>query len=614
MPKTPRTSATPADTLGSSQRHSTRKTTSRASQPTQTLPEASQSVPDPVVLSDGSLCDAEYAPQVPEISSSLLDSLQADRDAVRQDIIQKVKSQSTDLTASGPHIIVKALAGTGKTTTLVEGLKRVKGIQSNLQPSPQQAAVWASMALSAGKVNSICFCAFNKSIATELQQRMPTGCEAMTLHSLGNKAVSKAFGRLTLNQYRVEDIISYLMGLDIYEIRRKHGVLLNATKALVSLCKQNLTGLGLHPDNNTEWEVELDALAEHYDVELNGSRERVYRLVPAVLEACKDVSVDRKMDFDDMVWLPVALDLPCYRYDLLLVDECQDLNKCQQQLALKSGRRIVLCGDEKQAIYGFAGADAESMHRMEGILGETEAGCVVLPLTVTRRCGKAIVAEAQKIVPSFAAFETNGEGSIAYADFEEKSQHCYQPQVQDGDFVLCRVNAPLVSQCFRFLKAGRKANIQGRDIGAGLIKTIQKLMKGRQTDTKVSVVDLIGLVDDWYDTEVKKVLAKRNPNDQQLMALGDRRECLTAFCDNAGSVDDVLAKIAKVFSDENTTGIKLSSIHRAKGLEADRVFLLEPEGATVPHPMARSVWQREQEMNLRYVAITRAKTSLTFVR
>ncbi len=544
----------------------------------------------------------------------------------------KLRAQKDSGVDNSPHLIVEARAGTGKTTTLVEGLKRVKGIPSSLTPSPQQAKVWDSMSLSKGRVQSIAFVAFNKSIATELQERMPEGCQAMTLHSLGNKAVTRAFGRLELSNYRVSDIISELLGQDIRELRKYKPVLLKATEDLVALCKQNLTLLVGDPteegaDIQELWEAELDKLAGHYDVELNGSRSEVYKLVPKVLERCKDVQRDKAMDFNDMIWLPIALNLPLYRYDLLLVDEAQDLNRCQQQLAIRSGRRLILCGDPRQAIYGFAGADAESMPRMATMLSETERGVTLLPLTVTRRCGKAIVDEARKIVPDFEAFPQNGEGKISRASYQGetslinttgqeevlKPSLSYRSQVNDGDFILCRVNAPLVGQCFRFLKEGRKANIQGRDIGQGLIRTLDKLMKGYQGPEELGLVELTSRLSDWHHSEVAKENAKRNPSEQKLISLEDRRECLSAFCEDAKTVADVKAKIEKVFTDTSSGGIRLSSIHRAKGLESKRVFFLMPKGAECPHPMARSAWQKGQEMNLKYVGITRAIEELIFV-
>ena len=510
---------------------------------------------------------------------------------------------------TAPHVIVEARAGTGKTTTLIEGLKRVKDITSDLTPSPQQAAVWEAMEQSKGLVQSICFVAFNKSIATELQKRVPQGCDAMTMHSLGFKSVQKAFGRVNVNSYRVQDIISELLEKDIRELRKTKPTLIKATEELVGLCKMNLC-------DATEYDA-LAELATYYDVDTNGCTTEVFQLVPRVLERCLDVVRGNCIDFNDMIWLPVALGLNVYKYDMLLVDEAQDLNRCQQALAKKAGRRLILCGDPKQAIYGFAGADAESMSRMERELSATDRGCIHLPLTVTRRCGKAIVKEAQKYVPDFEAFETNPEGKIGTASMQGSgcedvnckihTQNSYQDQVTDGDMILCRVNAPLVSECFRFLRAGRKANIQGRDVGQGLVSTVNKMKA-------TSIAHLIERLSDWLHKEQCKESAKRNPSDARLIAVQDRYDCLLAFCEGAETVETVTKKIESVFTDDaNGTGIRLSSVHKAKGLEAKRVFILRIKGAEMPHPMAKSAWERQQEQNILYVAITRAIEELVWV-
>lgn len=515
-----------------------------------------------------------------------------------------------------PHVIVRALAGTGKTTTLVEGLNNLLDKPVTITPSPQQQAVWDAIELSRG-ATSICFVAFNKSIATELGRRVPQGCSAMTMHSLGNRAIRSKYGDVKLDEDRVQNIISEILGKDIRDLRRQKFEMIRATEKLVSLCKMNL----VDSSNDFSMEEELDRLAAHYDIEVNGWRPEVYDLVPRVLERCKDVMKDMTIDYSDMIWIPIANDLAVPKYDLLLVDEAQDLNRCQQALARKAGRRLVLCGDENQAIYGFAGADSESMNRMQQELSETEQGCVVLPLTVTRRCGKAIVAEAQRIVPDFEAHESNGDGRVERSFMSDKyepvaggqagdgvDQRSYQQRVEPGDMILCRCTAPLVSQCFKFIKSGRRADIQGRDIGAGLISLVKRLHAQ-------DVPDLVGKLSDWVHREEQKELAKRIPSDARLIALEDKHQCLLVFTEGATSVFDVIGKIESVFTDKHEYGaIKLSTIHRAKGLEAKRVFLLEPPGATVPHPSAKSAWQRVQEMNLRYVAITRAISELVYVK
>ena len=564
----------------------------------------------------------------------------------QQKLADRLRASRDTGVGNTPHVIVEARAGTGKTTTLIEGLKRVKGIESTLTPSPQQAKVWEAMELSKGKAQTICFCAFNKSIATELQSRVPDGCDAMTMHSLGLKTVQKAFGRVQVNSYRVQDIISELLEKDIRELRRTKPEVIKATEELVDLCKMNLYDPNKPVLLCIGEQDGLEQLANYYDVDCNGHAAEIFDLVPRVLERCKDVARDGCIDFNDMIWIPVVLDLNVYKYDLLLIDEFQDCNRCQHALAKKAGRRLICCGDPKQSIYGFAGADCNSMARMEQELSATERGCIHLPLTVTRRCGKAIVREAKKIVPDFEAFETNPEGKISRMtikggqvvdpnpnalDGKDYSYRVvpYQDSVQDGDMVLCRVNSPLVSECFRFIRAGRKANIQGRDVGAGLIKTIQKVMKdyepkyvpsGTAYDGDVSytltgeIETLHHRLDDWLCAECKKENAKRNPSEQRLVNLQDRRDCLLCFTEGVRTTDEVVKKIEQVFTDDKSnSGIRLSSVHKAKGLEADSVYFLMPKEAPCPHPMAKTPWEKQQEMNILYVGITRAKHNLIYV-
>ena len=550
-----------------------------------------------------------------------------------------------------PHLIIEALAGTGKTTTLIEGLKILRGGTSKFLPSPQQEAIWSSMLLSRG-AKTVCFVAFTKTIADELKERVPDNCEAMTMHSMGARSVRNALGSLKLNQYRVRDIIAELLDKDVWELGRQEPELLKATEKLVSLCKMNLSWVPcqevaetdtIKSACETQATETLLELALHYDVELNGNQERVFDLVPRVLERCKDTTQDDCMDFDDMIWLSVVLDLHVICYDLLLVDESQDLNRCQQALAKRAGRRLILCGDSHQAIYGFAGADSESMKRLAKDLGETEQGCQTLPLTVTRRCGRAIVKEAQKYVPEFEAHETCCDGAVAtlryqilesdeecrnspdgchffngvYGQNKESNcircgcvlaePMCYHGFVSVGDMVLCRVNAPLVSECFKFLRQGRKAQIQGRDVGAGLVSTINKM----KTD---NIVELASDLSNWLHLETEKENKSRNPSESRLIALQDRYDCILCFMEGAQTVPEVVNNINAIFTDsKHGEGIKLSSVHKAKGLEADRVFLLQPEGSTIPHPMAKTKWQREQEMNLLFVAITRARKELVYV-
>jgi len=499
------------------------------------------------------------------------------------------------------HVVVVARAGTGKTTTLVEGVRLMLGHPTTLVPSPQQAAVWDALKQSAG-MPSVCFLAFNKAIAEELQRRVPRGCDAKTNHSLGFGVVRARFGNVKVNQYRVDDLIESITGVEIRLLRRTRGTMLKATRELVGLAKMNLAT----PDAEG-----LSALASHYNVELYDDAgdytDEVFDLVPRVLDACLHPEKDGCIDYDDMVWLPVALDLPVRPYDVLLVDESQDLNRAQQALVRKAGKRLVLCGDPRQAIYGFAGADAESMPRMIRGLSADARGCTVLPLTVTRRCGRAIVAAAQQTVPDFEAHESNPAGLVGSKKWRDEGAEFWVRHARPGDMVLCRTNAPLISWCLRLIRQGVKAVIRGRDVGQGLISLVHKAKAG-------SVAQLEAFVHEWAAAETRKEGAKRNPDEGKLIAIEDKASCVLAFADGADSVEAVVGRIERVFSDrDNEPAVQFSSIHKAKGLEARRVFILQPKAGGVPHPMARTAWQAEQERNLLYVAITRAIDELFWV-
>ncbi len=541
------------------------------------------------------------------------------------------------------HLIVRARAGTGKTFTLVAGVvnmfrDRVPGIWGTLiskigfepVPSPQQKEVWDSMAESGDTARTVQFTAFNKSIVGDFESKWSWVIEALrskgitfgfnTNHSMGFSAVRRTFPRITVNQYRTQDLISSVLGIEIRELRREKPFVLSATEELVGLCKMNL----VNPTEET-----LNRLVSHYSIEFGekynrygGNQEEktkkeVFSLVPQILELAKDPKRDGCINYDDMIWLPVVLGLPISKFDVLLVDEAQDLNKAQQQLVKRAGKRLILCGDDRQAIYGFAGADTDGLDNMAEEMGDNDVGSLVLPLTMTRRCGKAIVSEARKIVDDFEAHESNRQGTVSDARYPiqyrgNESYHLpfeetYVTQVQDGDMIICRVNAPLVSQCFLLLRLGKKANIQGRNIGEGLISTVKKM-------DAVSIADLVGKVSDWVCKEVEKENAKRNPDENKLISIQDRADCILTFTEGATSVEDVIRKISDIFTDVRTGGgVKLSSVHRAKGMEAKRVFVLQPKGASMPHPMAKTNWAQAQEMNIKYVALTRAIEELVMV-
>jgi DNA helicase-2/ATP-dependent DNA helicase PcrA len=534
------------------------------------------------------------------------------------------------------HIEVRALAGTGKTTTAIEGLANAKGMRVPITPSDQQEAVWEAM--KAGDLSSVRLSSFSTGITNTLKERVVQrgldqhGVEAQGIHSLGFGAVRKAFGYHKPSAYRVEEMCCQALGITR---KSEKAVLVSTVSKLTSLCKQTMS------DPKAE---KLAQLMSYYDIDWDGPDEElaiVYQLVPEMLRRSRNPESGADISFDDQIWLPLIHNLPIFKVETQVVDEAQDLNRMQQELMYLAGDRLLYIGDPNQAIYGFAGADSESMDRMRDYLMATS-----LPLTVTRRCGRAIVLEAQEIVPDFEAHPSNPDGLVGDAlypiqqsagrKYEVAWEKSYCSQVRDGDFILCRVNAPLVSQCFRFLKKSIPATILGRDIGQGLANIVKRLTN----DKTLHIVKFLFKLQEWTKQETERENARKFPSENRLISIQDRHECLESFAEDATTTDDLLRKIDQVFTTGKVCprcgqepkydtgdpvcykckvplirrrGVQLSSIHKAKGLEAERVFFLRPRGGECPHPMAKSPWQRQQERNLLYVGITRAIRELIWV-
>ena len=169
---------------------------------------------------------------------------------------------------------------------------------------------------------------------------------------------------------------------------------------------------------------------------------------------------------------------------------------------------------------------------------------------------------------------------------------------------LCRVNAPLVPIAFQLIRQGVKATVRGRDIGSNLASLARKLAK----DTTLMSQFYSNLSD--YESRELGRLQGRKVSEMQVQAVLDKCETLSYVASECTLPDEIARRVESIFSDD-VAGVVLSSVHRAKGLESDRVYILRPE--LMPHPLAKSAWEREQELNCQYVSWTRSRRELYFV-
>jgi ATP-dependent exoDNAse (exonuclease V) beta subunit len=304
--------------------------------------------------------------------------------------------------------------------------------------------------------------------------------------------------------------------------------------------------------------------------------------------------------------MPVLHNLPLLhpntgeKPDWAMVDECQDLCPTERLMVEKISPRTISVGDPNQSIYAFKGADPDSMAKLRNGLHADE-----LPLSICYRCSKAVIAEAQKIVPGIMAAPSAVEGSVGWIDHTELLD-----QVQPGNYVLCRTTAPLVKECMKMLAQGRKATVKGKDIGKSLAGLIDMVLDRAKLDPGVQMSVFWEALQSWVKGEKERL--EGQDEEDLAQGLDDKVEAIGHLTAGAQSPAEAMAKIDAIFSDEGgKDGVTFSTVHKAKGMEADDVFIMRPD--LMPHPKAQGKIAEVQEENIKYVAITRAKKNLRWV-
>lgn len=475
------------------------------------------------------------------------------------------------------NLIINAAPGSGKTTVLSE--------LYNMQQE------------------SILSIAFNKAIVQELESRLGEKpySKIATFNSLGYQACRKAFPKAKMEINKVLKIIDKEMMYKWSEKEQKERKFL--LKKVVDYAKSNL----LSGDVNEESIAEL---VDFYDLDS----------YPGIEQDCieiyhKSLRDTQLLDFADQLLMPVRYNLKFPEYESILVDESQDLNALQAAmlsmiLSYNSQSRIALVGDSHQAIYAFRGALSDSMELLK-----ERFSCKTLPLTISRRCARAIVELAQNIFPDdINAADNAKEGLVRDCENRASLDTSLKPYMRDfsdvieqemfsqDDFILARTNAVLVRFAMQMLRQGKPCYVKGRELGESLSRYIKKSKHEYMSDFMSYFQD---------DLQQQIDIAMQRDQESKVSALHDKKETLEVLCENIRSnyVSDLLVYLDSLFSQGK--GTMLSSVHKAKGLESDKVYLLCPD--SFPHALARKDWQIEQEKNILYVAVTRAKNELVYV-
>lgn len=474
------------------------------------------------------------------------------------------------------HLVVVSTAGSGKTALL-------RGIAEHL---PKQTRVL--------------YAAFNKAIAQKTQElfadaKLPVEAKTFNSIGMGTFRINNHCPRVDTNKYH-SLVRTQLAG---HGIRGKR--LIELSSAMTKIC--NLVRLTLTDSQNP---AKVSQLCEHYEMDDLLSEDKVFHdVLVAVLDRGLDLALSPAsptIDFIDQLYIPVKEDFETDLYDIILVDEVQDVSNASRELLMKHlapNGRMICVGDKSQAIMAFAGANVNSIEDLVARLEAKE-----MPLSVCWRCPTSHIALAKELDPTIESATGAIEGTVG--EFSEKD---LVARVPNKALILCRTNAPLVDACFRFIRSGRVARIRGRDIGERLKAMAKKVCRKPTTNF---AVEFVPRLETWRQKEETRM---EDSTEEAKVAFTDRVDTLRAIFESLpktpASLRDLETEIDRLFVDDIEDAVILSTIHKAKGLENDVVCLLHPH--LLPHPMVKHPDGLKQERNLKFVAVTRSKRELYFV-
>lgn len=483
------------------------------------------------------------------------------------------------------NAVVRATAGAGKTTTLVQVAEAL--------PRDLRA----------------CFLAYGKDASLELANRLPKHVPAKTTHSLGWTILKDALAprgvKLKLDNRKYTGLQrEALATLPPTEgTAYDQDVVREYLAKLVNFARLNFT--------DTKDPSAVRALAVRYnlippdDLELETElHEQLRAVLRAGVRAALETGV---IDYTDMLYVPQVLQLPTPEYDFVCVDEAQDyspvaLNFTMRLVNPEHGGRLLFVGDPRQSIFGFAGADTDALDRIV-----TRAQATVLPLSISYRCPRSHVELTRRIAPEMEARPDAPEGKIYWI-----RDAALPKWVREGDLVLCRQNAPLIGTCLRLVREGKRAFVRGREL-AGQLTTMSRtaFVKGfHQWEEALEAFE---------HAEIERVQKSLGGRPQEGAVLAGRLDLIDGLRflvkdlsrDRVPSQATLEERIARTFNEDETAGVVLSTVHRAKGREANRVLILYPE--LMPGAYAKTPEAIRGEECVQFVALTRSRRDLVFV-
>lgn len=435
------------------------------------------------------------------------------------------------------------------------------------------------------KQSSKVFLSFSNAIVNELKTRVsPEQAKSVrTLHSLGYEALRNVLKR----PLKIEANKYFLMALSEIPKNERDKKKYKECFLIQDICNYARMTLTDYRD-----EGKMAEMCAKYS--LDWTTELLIQV-----RGLLNMRVGSVIDFTDMIYLPIRHNYALPQYEYVFVDEGQDLNNTQRELVrriVSPKGRVVIVGDNKQAIFGFGGADVDSFEKNVDLFKAK-----LFSLHTTFRCSQAVVRDAKEVYDEINAWQDSPEGSVRNGDVSE---------AQDGDLILCRNTKPLIDVFFRLLQIDKKSFIVGKEIEKGLESLAEKCFHSNIENMMRLMEEEIHRV----EVELKAKGINKVSADPRYRSICEKVDVLRFIMQKVDKASDVISTIHNIFA-EDKKGIKLMTIHRSKGLECERVFIIDEyeNVKLIPSKYASKPDELKQEKNLNFVARTRAKNETIYV-
>ncbi len=434
-----------------------------------------------------------------------------------------------DFVRSGAgHGLVEATAGSGKTTTLVLVARLLV----------DEIGVPAAR---------VAFLAFNRSAAAQLRERLPAGVHALTLHALGRRVLLGAGRSVALDDDK------YM------RLATERGAPPHARAGLVTAARFARLDLTPYP-------IDPQPLRQRYGIELELPGESAAAYLSEMLAGS---TATPSVDFTDLLYQPVVLALPVPAFDFVCVDEAQDLSRLALRFVMRlveAGARALFVGDASQAIYGFAGADAASLERVAAATSATR-----LPLSVSYRCPTRHVVLARRLSPRMVPAPGARTGRVRVTNGSRLLS-----ALAPGDLVLSRTNGPLLDTALAAASTRLPTVVLGDERLANSTELVARLGAANGLVDRLALE--LSLAKESRRLEREMPLGLELPGALDATSHQHKAAAVALATARSGRVEDVNAALAMLLGGDAPEGhALLSTVHKAKGREADRVFVLAPE-------------------------------------